>query len=139
VTVPPLPDVIEDAEDLGRAIFDGKKAAAAKKGKFHPRVFTERDGVKDLSVDRLSFGDLQVIAAIQDTERGTHCHGWAVVSAASARQNGRTVISDRLDSNPYHALIVLPEAPTPEEFIAKQIEHGVELALAAQWRVRPQP
>jgi hypothetical protein len=44
MTVLPLPDRIEDAEDLGRAIFDGDKAKkAAKKGAFHPRVFIERE------------------------------------------------------------------------------------------------
>jgi hypothetical protein len=78
-----------------------------------------------------------VIAKIQDKERGTRCHGWAAVSAASARKNGRTAVSDRLDGNPYHALVILPEAPTPEEFVAAQREHGLELALAAQWRERP--
>jgi hypothetical protein len=138
MTVLPLPGVVDDDEDLGRAIFDSAKAnKAAKSGEFHPRVFIERHGEKDLSVGRLSFGDLEVIAAIQDKERGRHCHGWAAVSAASARKAKRTVVPDKLDNNPYHALIILPDAPTPEEFIAAQREHGIELALAAGWRPRP--
>ena len=137
MTILPLPERIEDAEDLRRAIFDSEKAKkAARKGTFHPRVFIERDGEKELSVDRLSFGDLEVIATIQDKERGRRCLGWAAVSAASARKNGRAAVSDRLDSNPYHALVILPEAPTTEEFVAAQREHGLELALAAQWRGR---
>jgi hypothetical protein len=138
MTVLPLPDVVDDGEDLGRAIFDSAKAKrAAKMGEFHPRVFIERDGEKDLSVDRLSFGDLEVIASIKDEERGRRCHGWAAVSAASARKAKRTVASDKLQDNPYHALIILPEATTREEFFAAQREHGIELALAAQWCARP--
>jgi hypothetical protein len=135
-----LPAEIDDCETLGRCVFDGKVHKAAQKGNFHPRVFIERDGIRDLSVDRLSFGGLEEIATYQDRQRGRPCHGWAAVSAAVALQMNRQVKPDPVvPQNPYHALIVLPSADTPEEFVARQREHGVDLAMAAHWCPRPTP
>jgi hypothetical protein len=133
-----LPPEIADPEALGRAVFDGKKARrAARDGQIAPRVFEEKAGVRELSVDRLSFGDHDQIAHVQDEERGQPCLGWAWITAEHARKGNRKVLPDPvLPHKPYHANIILPEAPE-DEFLALQKEHATEMAMAAKWLPRP--
>jgi hypothetical protein len=136
-----LPTVIIDAEQLGRALFDGKDLKNALKGKFSHRRFIERPGVVELSVDRLNFGNHDHIARYQDQVRGSHCHGWAVITAHAVRSNEQDVFADPITEepkNPYHAYIQLPTAATCEETQAKQYEFGLAMSLAASWTARPQ-
>jgi hypothetical protein len=132
-----LPHVIANTEELGRAMFDSSKIKRAQKdGVFHPRTFRQKDGERDLSTDRLSFGNLSGIAAFHDSTRGSACGGWAVVSVGEARKDGRTVSADPIAGNPYHALISLPGIDT-EDFVEAQQQHAIALALAAKWVPRP--
>lgn len=134
-----LPKDVSDTEVLGRAVFDQSKAERARKdGTIPPRVFLERIGVWEISVDRLSFGGLGDIAAEHDRARGRMCHGWASVTASNARKSERKVMSDPTDQSPYHALIVLPDLGEDDDDPGTtQREHAVELALAASWVERP--
>src|SRR5882672_7876007 len=136
VQLPPL----TKEEEVGRAVWDSKKARNAASGNIHPRIFREKDGVKDLSVDRVGHGALIDQAKLHDTERsGQTFQGWAVLSVQAASNMGRSVIPDPIEpDNPYHALIVLPDAEKLE-FIEAQQQHALNLAMAAHWLPRPVP
>ena len=127
-------------EELGRAVWDSKKAKQATAGKVHFRVFRERDGVRDLSVDRLSYGGLDSLAKLHDLERSPQMfQGWAIVSVEHACQLNRAVKPDAIvPENIYHALIILPDATDEQEFIDAQTQHALNLAMAAHWQPRPQ-
>jgi hypothetical protein len=132
-----LPAFNQD-EALGRAVWDSKKArTAAVSGNIHWRIFREKDGVKDLSVDRISHGGLAGLATLHDTEReGQKFHGWASISFSNAAKMDRVVKPDPIEPiNPYHALIVLPEAEAVE-FIEAQYQHALNLAMSASWLPR---
>jgi hypothetical protein len=132
-----LPTKISDTEQLGRAVFDTDKAKrAARDGQIAPRVFQEKLGVRELSVDRLSFGHHSEIAAFQDEARGRACRGWAVVTAEIARRHDRDVQPQPLPKNPYHGNIILPLSPE-DEALEAQKEHALELTVAAIWMERP--
>ena len=133
-----LPKVIDTTESLGRGIFDSKKARQAQSGKVPPRVFRERTGVRELSMDRVSFGHLGEIAEAHDAERTTQqFHGWAELSARDATKHGRTVIAKPvLPTNPYHAEIVLPDVAVAEAG-EEQDQHALSLAMASRWLPRP--
>jgi hypothetical protein len=132
-----LPNDIGDDETLGRAVFDSQKARrAARDGTIHPKVFREKDGVRELSVDRMSFGNHLPIANSHDELRQQKCLGWATVASRAAKRSGRTVFADPIKpANPYHAVVLLPELG--EDPRDAQHEHAVELATAAQWIERP--
>lgn len=132
-----LPDIISDEEVLGRAVFDGRKARrAARDGTISPKTFREKDGVRELSVDRLSFGNHLGIAQSHDDQREQQCLGWATVSALVARGNGRTVLADPIiPTNVFHAIVLLPELG--EDALETQQEHALELATVAKWLERP--
>jgi hypothetical protein len=132
-----LPDVVGNDETLGRAVFDSQKARrAARDGAIHPKIFREKDGIRELSVDRLSFGNHLQIANSHDEQRQQKCLGWATVSAHIATRSGRSVFSDPIKpANPHHAVILLPDLGEDPRDV--QQEHAVELATAAQWIERP--
>lgn len=128
--------IVDDIEDLGRAVFDGRKARDASRGKIHPRIFKERNGVKSLSVDRLTIACIPQLVATHDSERADqNFHGWAVVSYPAATQMSRVVYGLQTDSNPWHAEIQLcaSEAELLEE---EQTEHALNLANNASWRAK---
>lgn len=135
--MPSVPDAIGNQEELGRAVFDSKHAKRAQKGTIVPNVFQERLGVRDISVDRLSYVDLKVAAEVQKSLRDRDCRGWAVLSVAAASQSGREVFPDPiLPLQPHHAYICLPEFPEEEAFNAQKT-HALELAMNAVWREAP--
>ncbi|MGU3543666.1 hypothetical protein [Methylobacterium sp. A52T] len=126
---------IDTDELLGRAIFDSKKAKSAAKGTIPPKVFRERDGVRELSVDRLSIGDVGALIKTHDEERvGQSLQGWAVVTRSAACEMNRTVVGVVTPTNPWHAEIVLNFAgdADPDE----QTQHAVNLANNAEWKAR---
>jgi hypothetical protein len=135
-----LPSAIGSEELLGRGIFDSRKAKHAQRGKIPPSVFRERSGVRELSVDRLSFGGHDQISALHDAERsGQRFHGWATLKAADACRAGRIVEARPIETiNPYHAEIVLPEFIGPD-IDEEQEQHALNLAMAATWLARPTP
>ncbi len=135
--MPSCPTAIDPQEALGRAIFDSKHADNAKKGKIPPKVFQEQAGILELSVDRLLYVEAFAAAEIQTRLRGRSCRGWAVVDAAAASKNGRSVVSTPiLPLQPHHADIVLPPCKGEEMFIVQKT-HAVELAMSASWRAAP--
>lgn len=133
----PIPDVIDPSEPLGRAVFDSKHANHARKNNVPPKVFQERLGVRELSIDRLSYADLKAAAAVQTKLRERECRGWAVISGSVAFESGRTAVHDPIEPyQPYHAFILLPECPEAEAF-NEQKKHAVEMAMRAQWQEAP--
>ena len=132
-----IPDTIDLNEPIGRAVFDSKHANHARKNAVPPKVFQEKLGVLELSVDRLSHVSLQTAADVQTSLRGRDCRGWAVIVASVACDNGRTINSDPIAPHQlHHAFIRLPECPE-EELFNEQKKHAVELAMKARWQEAP--
>ena len=136
------PDQLQPAEALGRAIFDGKDVkSAANKGTIPPKVFLEKKGVNELSVDRLHFVvDLVTAAAVQTRLRGRACRGWAKMAVEEAAKNGRKVHPDPIKPDQlHHAFILLPFASPiePEAAFNIQYAHALELAMSASWLEAP--
>jgi hypothetical protein len=135
--MPEIPTEIQNDEKLGRAVFDADKAKLALKGKIPPRIFQEKLGVRELSVDRLNYVALPVAAETQKNLRGRDCHGWAVLSVSAICQNARQIIPDPIvPMQLYHAYILLPEFPEDQAFNQQKI-HALELAMSAQWQAAP--
>jgi hypothetical protein len=132
-----LPITVDGSEEVGRGIFDSKKAKHARAGNISPRVFRERDGIKELSVDRLSFGAHSELSEIHDKERpGQSFQRWAKLSVQDATKNGREIFARPIvPTNPYHAEIVLPESPELE-FGEEQDQHALNLAMLSVWLPR---
>ena len=66
--------------------------------------------------------------------RNVRFYGWAVVSSEDALENGRLVNASPLESNPFHADIILPDLA--REMRDEQVRHAQELADASRWRDR---
>ena len=107
------------------------------------RVFLESAGTLEISVDRLDWVDEEEATKISDNvaanrtymfKRNVRFYGWAVVSSEDALRNGRLVNASPLESNPYHADIILPELAG--EMRDEQIRHAQELADVSRWRDR---
>ena len=130
-----VPHRIRDGESLGRGVFSRRNVRRAR---VLYRVFLERAGVAEISVDRLDHAPPAEAVAIADgnaTGRSATFYGWAVVTAQKANANGRQVkASPKLD-NPYHADIVLPDLSVEDQ--DEQIRHAQELADNSSWRERP--
>lgn len=135
-----IPQQVADEEDLGRGIFNSERAKRYAKGRpIAPKEFKEKADKRCLSVDRLSFCDSKKMCEIGDLNaenRNQQFHGWAVIKASIAGQNGRSIRPAPIDYNPYHANIDIPisaEARQEEEWT----EHSMQLALFATWKTRP--
>lgn len=131
-----VPDDIAPSEMLGRAVFDASKARAAEKGKVPPKVFRERLGILELSVDRLSLADKQSLVKTHESAReNQQFYGWAVVDHKTACDMDRTVGSDKLPENEWHANILLPELPDGAEAQDElQKAHSLNLARRSKWQ-----
>ena len=135
---------ISPREILGRGVFssnDARKARLRRKVTF--RIFLESAGTLEISVDRLDLVDNEEAIEIGDnvaanrtcmSNRNVRFYGWAVVSSEDALRNGRLVNASPLESNPYHADIILPELA--REMRDEQVRHAQELADASRWRDR---
>jgi hypothetical protein len=132
-----LPPLI-NTEEVGRAVWDSKKAKKAASGVIVPKIFREKDGTRELSVDRVSHGGLLELAGLHDGERSDQSfHGWASLSVERASAMNRKVEADPIrPQNPYHAFIILPDAEN-EEFVEAQTQHALNLAMASRWLPRP--
>ena len=130
-------DDIAPEENLGRDVFSNTQARRAGRGRVLINVFLEREGVPELSVDRLDLASPGEAAEIADgvaAARGKTFYGWAVVDAETAASNGRRVTASPQLANPYHADIVLPDAAVEDR--EEQKRHAQELADASIWRDR---
>jgi hypothetical protein len=136
-----VPETVGSSEVLGRAIFDSSKAKQAAKGLVPAKVFREKRGVRELSVDRLSLADEDALVHLHDAARdGQGFHGWATLKHGDASDMNRTVIAEKLPNNPWHAEIVLPPLPDHEEAQdEEQKAHSANLAKRANWKPRPAP
>ena len=133
-----LPDRIHHAENLGRGVFSSRQAKRAQRATPPKHVFLEREGVTEISVDRLDRAPPSWVVVIADANaagRGATFYGWAVVTARKAAANGRQVQATPKPDNPYHADIVLPALAAEDQ--DEQIRHAQELADNASWRARP--
>ena len=129
---------IEHEENLGRGVFSSGHAKRARRAKIPVHVFLEREGVAEISVDRLDrapLADAVAIADINAAARRAKFYGWAVILARQASGSRREVrASPKLD-NPYHADIVLPDSASEDR--DEQISHAQDLADSSSWRERP--
>ena len=138
-----VPHQVHREENLGRGVFSSSHARRAQRTKPPKHVFLERDGVTEISVDRLDHATPAEAVAIADGNatgrsaagRIVTFYGWAVVTAWKADANERRVrASPKLD-NPYHADIVLPDIAAEDQ--DEKIRHAQELADNSSWRGRP--
>lgn len=127
------PKQIAPAEELGRAISSRKSAKLAANSKVRHYAFLPREGVTEISVDRLSVGSLKESTAIADA-RNPKFYGWAVVIAEDAGRSGREVAASPLEDNPRHADIILPASAAKDRDEQKQ--HALELRDLSFWRPR---
>ena len=127
---------IEHGENLGRGVFSSKHAKRAQRAKIPFHVFLEREGVVEISVDRLDHAppaEAVAIAEINAAARGAKFYGWAVILARQASADRREARAKL--HNPYHADIVLPDSAAEDR--DEQISHAQELADNSSWRERP--
>lgn len=133
-----VPHQIHPRESLGRGVFSSSERKRARNSRIRYYVFLEKEGVAEISVDRLDHAPSAEAAAIADgnaAARNRTFYGWAVVSAQKATANGRSVKAGPKRDNPYHADIVLPTSTAEDR--EEQIGHAQELADNSSWRERP--
>ena len=128
-----IPNRIAPAEELGRGISSRRSAKRAENSKVRFYEFLPREGVTEISVDRLSVGSLKESMAIADARNPTF-FGWAVVIAEVAGRSGRKVAATPLEGNPRHADIILPASAAKDR--DEQKYHAQELRDLSTWRPR---
>ena len=134
------PEEVRDEEDLGRGIFSSRHAKRSQRSGVPFNIFLERQGVGEISVDRLSHApesEAVLIAEKVGRSRSQRFFGWAIVSAIQARLNDRKVVSSPLPDfdNPYHADILLPRDAVEDR--DEQTRHAKLLADASRWKEKP--
>ncbi len=135
-----VPENIGQDEELGRSVFSRRRARRARRSRVPADVFLEKEGEPKISVDRLSIAspdEATEIAEAVAAKRNANAtfYGWAFLTASRTRENGREALASPLESNPYHADIVLPEAAVEDR--EEQQRHALELADASDWRESP--
>ena len=131
---------LDPSELLGRGVFSSGSASRWQKGRRDHDTFLQKEGVDDLSVDRLDHASPEVMAEIGDRVaaiRSRRFYGWAVLSVEKASEQGRTVEATPLLANRYHADIHLNISAVIERRDA-QHTHALALVAVAAWRARPQ-
>ena len=127
-------DSLALSENLGRGVFSRKYATRASRSGIPKRVFLERRGVTEISVDRLDLlseeSASEIIRMVAE-RRGLNFYGWAVLVAESACRSGRRVRASPTGENPRHADIILPD-PAGEDY-EDQVRHAQELADDSRW------
>ena len=131
-----VPTSIAAWEELGRGVYSKSQAGRCRRSNVPAKVFLERVGEIDISVDRLTFAprdEAFTIAKERDSQRDEEFQGWAVITAMAAASEGRTVAACPIDGeNLYHANIVLPSKTATCRELQKQ--HALELANSSIWR-----
>lgn len=89
-----------------------------------------------ISVDRIDAAptveESARIATERDNANGHTFQGWVVTTVAAVTDNGRRVIADPTDDNPYHAVIKIPKCD--DEEISRHLK---EIAITAYWKEKP--
>ena len=133
------PDDLAPNEKLGRGVFSSDDQKRAQRlGKVRPKVFLEKRGNTEISVNRIDCMSPQEEAAIGNklaALRKRTFYGWAIVTVKQACANHRRVSATPQDDNRYHADIILPD-PAGEDY-EEQMRHAQELADTSCWRARP--
>ncbi len=133
---------IADTEELGRGVFSSQQARLSRQHGVPASVSRERDGHREISVDRLSLAPID--QAVKNGEaiaraRGPNrtFYGWAVIPAVDVRNAGCDVEAAPLadGANPYHANIILPDAAVTDS--SAQDQYAQRLAIKASWKERP--
>ena len=135
------PSHVTETEELGRGVFSSQQARLSRQNSVPASVFRERDGHREISVDRLSLASVDQAVkngdAISKT-RGPNrtFYGWAVIPAIDMRNIGCDVEAAPLadGTNPYHANIILPEAAIADS--GEQDQYTQRLAIKASWKDR---
>lgn len=127
------------SESLGRGVFSRRSASRARRSSAIPkRVFLERKGVTEISVDRLDLMSeveaVEMARAVADN-RDAKFYGWAVLVTERACRSSRRVRASPTAENPYHADIVLPDS-VGEDY-EEQVRHAQELADDSRWQESP--
>ncbi len=136
-----VPSLVKPEEALGRGVFSSKEARRAERqAKVRFNVFLEKEGVQDISVDRLDHasGEEAVLLGERAAQkRNRTFYGWGVVDAAGAASKGRQVRATPKRENPYHADIILPDITAVDR--EEQKAHAQQLADLSCWRSRHEP
>lgn len=131
-----FPDDVAEDENLGRSVSSETSAKRGRRSQVRYFEFMPPEGETKLSVDRLNLEDtLQGPAKIawdRCAANGREFYGWAVVTAADARDNGRAVVYSPQEDNPFHTDIVFP-SPDKED----QRDHAQDLRDRSSWCERP--
>ena len=99
------------------------------------RVFFARDGEHLLSFDRTTIAPLPRVAEAA-LQTGAPFHGWAIVIASDAAQDGRTVVQSPVPGNEFHAEVVLPFSAAQDYEIRKY--HAMRLSKRMRgWQDAP--
>lgn len=117
--------------------MSSSQARRARNSRAPINVYLESEGTTELSVDRLSLGQVDRLVVIADagaSARRRRFYGWMATSALEARLHERSVVASPTDENPYHADIVLPDSV---ETIDDQRHHAQLLRDLAEWKARP--
>lgn len=133
--LPPL----DAREKIGRRIYNDRDFRRLQKGQPVPRLFKEKDGVSELSVDRLSHDSIRAVAEVASkgsASRGGIFWGWAALSVSEAQNSGRIVLETPFLDNPYHADIVIPLRGGDDDRDI-QFAHANQLAANAVLVVSP--
>lgn len=126
---------IGETEELGRGVSSSRVARRLRNSRPRHYDFLPREGVVEISVDRLSVAGLKLasaLAADRDRARNRTFYGWLVVVASEAACEGRRVVASPLIDNPYHADIILPTNAAADR--EEQIQHAQDLADSSYWR-----
>ena len=130
-------DEVAESEELARGVFDSDVAKKARKEQMLPSAFMEREGVCTLSVLRTSIANDAEVVRIgkwMARKRGVNrtIYGWFVVSASNAALMGRQLEAIKVEGNPYHADIVLPDEDCMDRL--RRLQHAQSLASHSEWR-----
>ena len=146
-----IPTKVAAPEELARSVFSQRHVKEVK-GKPHKVLFRafepprdpENAGqrVRELSVDRLGYLDLDTAIRLTEARAkrrspDTNFHGWAILLAQDAAQEGREVISSEAweEQNPAHADIRLPLSTVDDD--EDRHFHISGLAEKSCWVPRP--
>ena len=132
-----MTDAVAESEELARGVLDSTVAKKARKEQMLPSAFMEREGVCTISVLRTSIASDAEVVRIGERmarNRGPNrtIYGWFVVSARNAALMGRQLEATKVEGNPYHADIVLPDNDCMDKL--RRLQHAQSLASHAEWR-----
>ena len=131
-----MTDEVAESEELSRGILDSTVAKKARKEEMLPSAFMEREGVCTVSVFRTSIAsDVEVVRIgermARDRGPSRTIYGWFVVSARNAALMGRRLEATKVEGNPYHADIVLPDKDCMDNL--RKLQHAQSLASHSEW------